>query len=70
MKTDDSGNPVPAFSAQKAKLPPLLTAVLLRGLVHADEEPHERFEVKRTDHQEARSLDGARTNGTEGFFRR
>ena len=38
-------------------------------VVHADEEPHERFEVKRTDHQEACALDGACANGT-GFVRR
>jgi hypothetical protein len=38
-------------------------------VVHADEEPHERFEVKRTD-QEACSLDGACANWTEGLFRR
>ena len=37
--------------------------------MHADEEPHERFEVKRTDRQEACSLDGACANGT-GFVRR
>jgi hypothetical protein len=43
--------------------------------VHADgagswDKLHERFEVKRTDHQEACSLDGACANGTEGLFRR
>jgi hypothetical protein len=38
--------------------------------MHADEEPHERFEVKRTDRQEACSLDGACANWTEGLFRR
>jgi hypothetical protein len=68
------GNPVPAVFGQKAKLPPLLTAVLPRGL-HADEaesgdKPHERFEVERTDHQKACTLDGACANWTEGLFRR
>jgi hypothetical protein len=62
------------FSVHKAKLPPLLTAVLPRGL-HADEaesgdKPHERFEVERTDHQEACSLYGACANGAEGLFSR
>ena len=43
--------------------------------MHADEaaawdNPHERFEVKRINHQEAYSLDGARTNMAEEYFSR
>jgi hypothetical protein len=32
--------------------------------------PHERFEVKRSNHQEAYSLDGACTNMAEEYFAR
>jgi hypothetical protein len=43
--------------------------------VHADEAAswdnlHERFEVKRINHQEAYSLDGACTNLAEEYFYR
>ena len=43
--------------------------------LHADEAPswndlHARFEVKRIDHQEAYSLDGACTNQAESYFSR
>jgi hypothetical protein len=43
--------------------------------VHADEAAawdhlHERFEVKRINHQEAHSLDGACTNQAEEYFSR
>jgi hypothetical protein len=43
--------------------------------VHADEaaawdNSHERFEVKRINHQEAYSLDGACTNMAEEYFSR
>ena len=34
------------------------------------EDLHERFEVKRINHQEAYSLDGARTNMAEEYFSR
>ena len=44
-------------------------------VVHADEAApwdnlHERFEVKRINHQEAYSLDGACTNMAEEYFSR
>jgi len=44
-------------------------------VVHADEAAswdnlHERFEVKRINHQEAYSLDGASTNWAEEYFSR
>jgi hypothetical protein len=44
-------------------------------VVHADEAGswdnlHERFEVKRINHQEAYSLDGACTNWAEEYFSR
>jgi hypothetical protein len=44
-------------------------------VVHADEAAswdnlHERFEVKRINHQEAYSLDGARANWAEEYFSR
>ena len=45
------------------------------AVVHADEAGswdnlHERFEVKRINHQEAYSLDGACTNWAEEYFSR
>jgi hypothetical protein len=44
-------------------------------VVHADESPnwnalHSRFEMKRINHEEAYSLDGACTNWVEEFFSR
>jgi hypothetical protein len=61
-------------SVRRAKLPPLFAAVL-GTVVHADEAGswdnlHERFEVKRINHQEAYSLDGACTNWAEEHFSR
>jgi hypothetical protein len=62
-------------SIPRAKLPPSFALVLPRGtVVHADEAGswdnlHERFEVKRVNHQEAYSLDGACTNWEEYFSR-
>ena len=64
------------FSIPKAKLPPSFAPVFAKGtVVHADEAGswdnlHERFEVKRINHQEAYSLDGASTNWAEEYFSR
>jgi ISXO2-like transposase domain len=38
--------------------------------LHYGDISHERFEVKRIGHQEAFSLDGARTNWAKGHFSR
>jgi hypothetical protein len=59
-----------------AKLPPLFAAVLPRGLWWGADEAgswnnlHERFEVKRINHQEAHSMDGACTNRAEKYISR
>jgi ISXO2-like transposase domain len=53
-----------------------VVACIAKGtVVHADEAAswdnlHERFEVKRINHQEAYSLDGACTNMAEEYFSR
>ncbi len=44
-------------------------------VLHADESPawnplHARFEMRRINHQQGHSLDGACTNGAEAFFSR
>ena len=70
------GNPSPQFSIRKAKLLHSFAPVSRKGtVVHADEAAswdnlHERFEIKRTNHQEAYSLDGACTNMAEEYFSR
>jgi hypothetical protein len=55
---------------------PFIRARIAKGTtVHADESGawdglHERFEMKRINHQEAYSLDGACTNQAEEYFSR
>ena len=68
------GNSVPAVSIREARL---LHSRFTREdtVARADEAVsrdhlHERFEVKRINHQEAYSLDGACTNMAEEYFSR
>src|ERR1700721_2827095 len=68
-KTGHCGNPVPAVFGSKGQASALIDGRIVGGAA-SWENLHERFEVKRTDHQEACSLDGACANGTERFFRR
>jgi ISXO2-like transposase domain len=63
------------FSIRKAKLLHSFARVAKGTVVHADEAAswdglHERFEIKRINHQEAYSLDGACTNMAEEYFSR
>jgi len=66
--------PFPQFSTRQAAS--FIRARIAKGtVVHADEAAswenlHERFEVKRINHQEAYSLDGACTNMAEEYFSR
>jgi ISXO2-like transposase domain len=69
------GNPSPQFSIRKAKLLHSFALASRSEVVHADEAAawdnlHECFQVKRIDHQEAYSLDGACTNMAEEYFSR
>jgi transposase-like protein len=70
------GNSVPAVFKSEAKAMAFLRAHVAKGtILNADEagsweELHKRYEVKRINHQEAYSLDGACTNWAEEFFSR
>ena len=70
------GNSVPAVFGTESQASAFIRARIARGtVVHADEAAswdnlHERFEVKRINHQEAYSLDGASTNWAEEYFSR
>src|SRR6202790_261967 len=70
------GNSVPAVFHSESQASAFIRARIAKGtVVHADEAGswdnlHERFEVKRINHQEAYSLDGACTNWAEEYFSR
>jgi hypothetical protein len=70
------GNSVPAVFNSESQAASFIRARIAKGtVVHADEAAswdnrHERFEVKRINHQEAYSLDGACTNMAEEYFSR
>ena len=70
------GNSVPAVFHSEGQASAFIRARIAKGtVVHADEAAswdnlHERFEVKRINHQEAYSLDGACTNWAEEYFSR
>lgn len=70
------GNSVPAVFGTESQASAFIRARIAKGTtVHADEASswdnlHERFEVKRINHQEAYSLDGACTNSAEEYFSR
>jgi len=70
------GNSVPAVFRTEGEAQSFIRARIAKGtVVHADEAGswdglHERFEVKRINHQEAYSLDGACTNWAEEYFSR
>jgi len=71
-----NGNSVPAvFRSEGAALSFIKSRIAPGTVVHADEagawnDLHGRFEMKRINHQEAYSLDGACTNWAEEFFSR
>src|SRR3954469_22942243 len=70
------GNSVPAVFKTEGQAIRFIQARIKPGtIVNADESParnalHGRFEMKRINHQEAYSLDGACTNWAEEFFSR
>ena len=70
------GNSVPAVFNTESQAASFIRARVAKGTVlHADEAGswdnlHERFEVKRVNHQEAYSLDGACTNMAEEYVSR
>jgi transposase-like protein len=70
------GASVPAVFASESAAGSFIRARIAKGTtVHADESSawdglHERFEMKRINHQEAYSFDGACTNQAEEYFSR
>jgi hypothetical protein len=70
------GVSVPAVFASESAAGSFIRARIAKGTtVHADESGawdglHERFEMKRINHQEAYSFDGACTNQAEEYFSR
>jgi hypothetical protein len=68
--------PIPAVFNSESQAASFIRARIANGtVVHADEAVswdnlHERFEVKRINHQKAYSLDGACTNMAEEYFSR
>jgi hypothetical protein len=73
---ESGGNSVPAEFNTVSQAAAFIRARIAKGTtVHADESAswdglHERFEMKRINHQEAYSLDGACTNQAEEYFSR
>jgi hypothetical protein len=69
-----NGNTLPAvFRSEKQAISFIQSRVAKGTVVQADEsgnwnDVHGRFEMKRINHQEAYSLDGACTNWAEEFF--
>jgi transposase-like protein len=74
--TERGGNSVPAVFNSESQASAFIRARIAKGtVVNADESGawdnlHERFEMKRINHQEAYSLDGACTNQAEEYFSR
>jgi ISXO2-like transposase domain len=74
--TERGGNSVPAVFGTESAAASFIKARIAEGTtVHADEAGswdglHDRFEMKRINHQEAYSLDGACTNQAEEYFSR
>src|SRR5258708_23536704 len=70
------GNSVPAVFGTESQAASFIRARIAKGtVVNADEAAswdglHDRFEMKRINHQEAYSLDGACTNYAEEYFSR
>jgi len=70
------GNTVPAVFGTESQAAAFIRARIAKGtVVHADEAGswdglHDRFEMKRINHQEAYSLVDACTNYPEEYFRR
>ncbi|MGO9399110.1 MAG: IS1595 family transposase [Xanthobacteraceae bacterium] len=70
------GNTLPAVFRTEGQALNFIRSRIAKGtLVNADESPnwnelHSRFEMKRINHEEAYSLDGACTNWAEEFFSR
>ncbi|MEH2472999.1 transposase-like protein [Nitrobacteraceae bacterium AZCC 2161] len=70
------GNSVPAVFHSESAAASFIKARIAKGtVVHADEAGswdglHERFEMKRIDHSQAYSFDGACTNQAEEYFSR
>lgn len=70
------GNSIPAVFKTEAQAISFISKRIAKGTtVNADESPswdalHARFEMKRINHEEAYSLDGACTNWAEEFFSR
>lgn len=63
------------FGSESAALGWIKSKVVKGTILNADEAPawndlHSRFEMKRIDHQQAYSLDGACTNWAESYFAR
>jgi len=73
---EQGGNSVPAVFGTESQAAAFIRARVAKATVlNADEAAawdglHERFEVKRINHQEAYSLDGACTNWAEEYFSR
>jgi ISXO2-like transposase domain len=73
---EDGGNPVPAVFQSESQASAFIRARIPKGtVVHADEAGswdnlHERFEVRRINHQEAYSFEGACANWAEEYFSR
>ena len=70
------GNSVPAVFGSESQAASFIRARIAKGTkVNADESGawdglHDRYEMKRINHQEAYSLDGACTNYAEEYFSR
>jgi transposase-like protein len=75
VRERDGGSLPAVFKSEAQALNFIRSRVAKGTIIHADEsnawnDLHSRYEMKRINHQEAYSLDGACTNMAEGFFSR
>jgi hypothetical protein len=74
VNRERNGNSLPAvFRSESATLSFIKARITKGAVVHADEsgawnDLHRRYEMKRINHQETYSLDGACTNWAEEFL--
>jgi len=66
---------VQVVAAEDAAVPVIPQRVAKATVLHADESPawnrlHARFSMRRINHQQGYSIDGAYTNGAESYFSR
>lgn len=75
MRERDGRTLAQVFGGEDAAVPAIRRRIVRGTVVHADESPawnslHARFAMRRINHQDSYSIDGACTNGAESYFSR